>query len=234
MHQTQRFLLFLLFLLLLGLLLIAIIAMRHAIADYYFDRAKRSFDTAIFSDFEYSYDLSPFLGDINIALTWRASHADSLDFKANLLYKSWILSPDGQYLSDSKLLQDALLLHGEAQKYRKNWVFSAARQALIYSHQPALDSNFGQWFEESHRLGLYETSVAHTLMSIGLQNWRRLSERQKSLTLEFVRTSIEQKSNSPQAMKSVLDRYQKRREVCEALLDTDRKMIVCDKLEANY
>jgi hypothetical protein len=158
----------------------------------------------------------------------RRDAADALDFKADLLYQSWLLSPDAQYLDDSHLLQEALRFHYEALEIRLGWSFSAARLALIYSHQAKLDHNFDRWFVEAHRLGLYETAIARSLMTIGLSNWTRLSGQQKSLTIDFVRTSIEQKANSTAKMKLLLDRYKKRHEACSILAATPRKIKVCE------
>jgi hypothetical protein len=212
------------------LLLISLSAAKYAIADFHYQRAKASYDYLDIAKLKYARELNEIVDTLDQSLRFRRNSADALDFKANLLYQSWWLSPDGQYLQDSQLLQNALLLHEEAQAHRKSWAFSAARMALIYSHQAELDSNFHQWFIESHRLGLYETTIARSLMVVGMQNWAKLSESQQSLTMDFIRASIEQKANSAQAMVILLDGYQLRKEACEALPNTPRKIAVCKEI----
>jgi hypothetical protein len=214
-------------LLIAAVLCLSVHVARYALADFYYGRAKTAYNRLDLSQLNYAYELNNLVEDVNRSLRFRRNSADALDFKANLLYQSWWLSPDGQYLQVSQLLQNALLLHEEAQAHRKGWAFSAARMALIYSHQAELDSNFHRWFIESHRLGLYETTIARSLMVVGLQNWEKLSESQQSLTMDFIRASIEQKANSAQAMVILLDGYQLRQEACEALPNTPRKIAVC-------
>jgi hypothetical protein len=212
------------------LLLISLSAAKYALADFHYQRAKTTYDHLDIAKLKYARELDEIVDTLDKSLRFRRNSADALDFKANLLYQSWWLSPDGQYLQDSQLLQNALLLHEEAQAHRKSWVFSAARMALIYSHQAELDSNFHRWFIESYRLGLYETTIARSLMVVGLQNWEKLLESQQSLTMDFIRASIEQKANSAQAMVILLDGYQLRQEACEALPNTPRKIAVCKEI----
>ena len=214
-------------LLIIGLLAVSLWAGKYALADFYYQRAKTAYDSLDLKNLNYSRELDPIIEEVNYSLSLRRDAADTLDFKANLLYQSWWLSPDGQYFQNSRLLQDAVLLHKEAQLLRQGWAFSSARLTLIYSHQAKLDINFNQWFVESHRLGLYETTIARSLMIVGLRNWDRLSALQRNLTMDFVRTSIEQKANSAAMMIRVLDKYQRRGEVCDALLNTARKTRVC-------
>jgi hypothetical protein len=106
--------------------------------------------------------------------------------------------------------------------------------ALIYSHQAKLDVNFERWFAESHRLGLYETTIARSLMIVGLQNWKRLSGPQRRITMDFIRTSIEQKANSAEAMIILLDSHQKRFDACNTLPDTPRKIKVCENIDTDF
>ena len=210
------------------LLVVSIWSVRYALADFYFQRAKIAFDSLNLGELAYARELDGIVDDIDRSLKLRRNAADPLDFKADLLYQSWWLSPDGQYLQGSYLLQSAVRVHQEAQKLRQGWAFSAARLALIYSNQSTLDRNFDRWFAESHRLGLYETKIARSLMVIGLRNWERLSDQQKKLSMDFVRTSIEQKANSAAMMIALLDRYQKRQIVCITLANTPRKIKVCE------
>lgn len=217
-----------------SLAVIAIGSGRYAIADYYYEKAKSRYDASNLRSFEFSSELQPFIDVVDRALTWRRSHADALDFKADLLYRSWWLSPDGQYLDQSALLQRAVRLHKEALNLRRNWSYSSARLALIYSHQAKLGKEFDKWFLETHRLGLYETSIAKSLMTIGLQKWSQLNKRQQDYTMDFIRVSIEQKANSPEAMAILLDRYKKRAEICLNMPNkTPRAIAVCTKLESN-
>lgn len=211
----------------LGLLLLSFWVGKLALADFYYQRAKTTFESLDLETLSYSHELEVVVKDVNRSLSLRRSTADALDLKGDLLYQSWWLSPDGQYLQDSRLLQNAVALHVEAQEQRAGWAFSAARLALIYSHQSKLDFNFDEWFVESHRLGLYETTVARSLMIVGLQNWGRLSTQQQKLTMDFVRTSIEQKANSPEMMIMLLDRYKMRHKACGTFPDTQRKINVC-------
>ena len=219
-------------LLIVSLLLFSIWIAKYALADFYYERSKTAYEQLDLSTLRYSHELNYVVDDIERSLNLRRNAADALDFKANLLYQSWVLSPDGQYLDDSRLLQEALRFHDEALQLRQGWAFSAARLALIYSHQATLDHNFDRWFIEAHRLGLYETSIARSLMIIGLSNWARLSDQQKDLTIDFARTSIEQKANSTAKLIALLDGYRKRREVCDMLADTPRKIKVCENLNA--
>lgn len=210
-----------------GLALTSVSAANYGVADYYYQRAKDTYSAMPVGELSYARELSPVLEDVTRALDLRDTHADALDFKADLLYRSWWLSPDGQYLSQSSFLQQAAALHLTALETRQGWAFSSARLALIYSHQSKLDERFEHWFAEAHRLGLYETRVARSLMIIGLQNWTSLSVNQQELTMDFIRASIEQKPNSPQWIARVLDRYQKRNDVCDFLPDTARKLKAC-------
>lgn len=213
--------------LIVGLLVGSIWSVKYALADFYYQRAKVAFDSLDIDELDYARELDGIMVDVDRSLNLRRTAADPLDFKANLLYQSWWLSPDGQYLQDSDLLQGAVRLHGEAQKLRQGWAFSAARLALIYSHQAKLDRNFDRWFVESHRLGLYETKIARSLMIIGLRNWERLTNLQQNLTMDFVRTSIEQKTNKPKVMIMLLNHYKMHRKACDTLPDTQRKIAVC-------
>ncbi len=210
------------------LLALAVLCSRYALADYYYDRAKRAYQSLNQSTLNYSHQLSPVLSDIDKSLTLRQASARSLDFKADLLYQSWVLSPDGQYFHQSDLLQRAAEIHIDALSLRHDWAYSTARLALIYSHQRSFDTEFDRWFHEAHRLGLYETRIARELMNVGLQHWLRLTEAQQELTLDFVRASIEQKANSQQAMIQLLDRYNRRGEACARLPGTPRKELVCE------
>ena len=210
-----------------AILSVSLYAARYAAADFFYERAKRSYDSLDISKLQYASELKELKQDVDRSLMLRRGSANALDFKADLQYQSWWLSPDGQYLQDSDLLQNAVTLHMEAQNYRKDWSFSAARLALIYSNQRRLDKRFARWFAQAHRLGLYETTIARSLMVVGLNNWAQLSEAQKRMTQDFVAASIEQKANSPTMMRSVLDSYQLRDVVCASLLNTTRKTKVC-------
>ena len=213
--------------LIVGLLVGSIWSVKYALADFYYQRAKTAFDSIDIDKLDYSRELDGIIEDVDRSLRLRRSAVDPLDFKANLLYQSWWLSPDGQYLQASRLLQDAVRLHMEAQEHRAGWAFSAARLALIYSHQRKLDLKFDEWFVESHRLGLYETKIARSLMILGLRNWARLSTQQQSITMDFVGASIEQKANSPRAMIWLLNHFEIRGKACDTLPDTLRKITVC-------
>jgi len=203
------------------------VALRYALADFYYQQAKLSYENLEIAELTYSHELKAGFKDIDLSLQWRRDSSDALDFKANLLFQSWWLSPDAQYLDDSALLQEAVNLHYEASALRQGWVFSSARLALIYSQQANLGKQFDHWFAESHRLGLYEARVARSLMVLGLQQWSRLTKKNQALTTEFIQASIEQKSNSPDMISSILDQYQRRQEVCSALQSTPRMIKVC-------
>ncbi len=220
--------------LVIGVLIsIALCAGRFAIADYYYENAKLAYEAIDVSRLEYGRELQPLIEQLDKSLKWRRNQVNALDFKANLLYQYWWLSPDAQYLDQSSLLQNAVRLHIEASSLRRNWSYSAARLTLIHSHQSRLDKRFDKWFAESHRLGLYETSIARSLMSIGLQQWRQLSDQQKSYTIDFIRISIEQKSNSPESIALILDRHNMRADVCISMIEkTLRAEKVCGDLGA--
>jgi len=218
-------------LLIIILLMLSFISMKYALANFYFERAKTSYLQLNGNELEYSYELNPIVDDLEHSLSLRSNSADALDLKADLLYQSWWLSPDAQFLPDSALLQNALELHAEADKYRLGWAFSAARRALIYSNQGNLDNDFDKWFVESHRLGLYEQSLSRSLMILSLQNWKRLTETQKVIALDFIRTSIEQKPNSPERIALLLQKYAQYDDVCHRLRSTPRKDRVCQNIK---
>jgi hypothetical protein len=204
-----------------------------AISDYYFETANQRLQALNIDVEKTSRVLQPILNDVDKALYWRRNSAEALDLKADLLYQSWWLSPDGQYFQQSTLLKTAATLHLQALSIRKDWAFSVARLALIYSHQSTLDDRFERWFFESHRLGLYETTIARSLMTIGFQYWPQLSASQRRLTMDFTRVSIEQKANSAESMITFLDSYGKREEVCRTLSNTPRKLRVCEDFGGN-
>jgi len=202
-------------------------AARFALADYYYSQAKATFDTLDIDQLEYSYELKPIIDGVERALKLRKT-ADFLDFRGELAYQSWWLSPDGQYFQDSPTLQKAVEYHIEALELRQGWSYSTARLALIYSNQAILDENFEYWITEAHRLGLYEASIAYSLMIVGLLNWDKLSPKLRDITVDFIHTSIEQKSNSPKKLKTILEKFGKHEFVCSKIADTWRKMQVCD------
>lgn len=212
---------------LIGLLSFSALCAYFGLADFYYQRAKDHYRVLGQSQLSSVKDLNSVMVDVDRSLAVRGSYADALDLKADLLYKSWWLSPDGQYLHQSDYLQEAVRLHLRALKVRKGWVFAISRLALIHSHQQVLDEKFHHWFFESHRLGLNETLIARSLMEVGLLNWERLTYDQRTITLDFIRVSIEQKANSPQSISMVLRRYQKREYVCRELPDSPRKITMC-------
>lgn len=214
----------------IALCLFSALCAYFGLADFYYQRAKDQYTQLNLSQLSLAKQLNPVVIDVDRALSVRSSHADALDLKADLLYQSWWLSPDGQYLHQSNYLKEAAKLHFRSLNIRKNWSFSTSRLALIYSHQTELDEQFDYWYSKSHRLGLYETSIARSLMQLGLQNWQRLTVDQRSKTMDFVRVSIEQKVNSPQSMAKLLNHYQKREYACRELPDSPRKNRVCASL----
>jgi len=216
------------FSLLAALLCVSAFTARYAASDFYYEKAQTSYHALNLEALDSAKPLAAIIDMLDKALDWRSSHADAIDLKADLLFQSWWLSPDGQYVHQSNLLQRAATLHLSSLEYRKDWVYSAARLAMIYSNQPELDKNFSYWFLKSHKLGLYETDVAKSLMHVGLTNWPRLNESQRSMTIDFVRTSIEQKSNSPNSMRQVLTGYAKLDYVCESIKLTSRAKEVCN------
>ncbi|RBP52943.1 hypothetical protein DFR28_101327 [Arenicella xantha] len=200
---------------------------RYAISAYYYERAKSSYDAIDLDSLEYASDLLPFINDVDEALRWREQYADALDLKGDLLYQSWWLSPDGQYLEQSTLLQTAAMLHERALLIRQNWSFSVARLALIYSNQKKLGDEFSLWFSEAHRLGLNETRVAYSMMQIGLHHWPVLSGQQRQQTTDFTRISIEQKANSTKVIRALLSGYGQLDFMCSELPVTKRMQEVC-------
>lgn len=211
----------------IALFLFSALCAYFGLADFYYQRAKDQYAQLTLSKLTLAKQLKPVIIDVDRALNIRSSHADALDFKADLLYQSWWLSPDGQYLHQSHYLQEAVKLHLGSLDIRKGWSFAISRLALIHSYQVDLDKKFDHWYSESHRLGLYETSIARSLMELGLQNWSRLTVDQRSITMDFVRVSIEQKVNSPQSIAKLLNHYQKREFACRELPDSPRKNTMC-------
>lgn len=208
-------------------IIVSLFAARYALANFYYERGKVAYSKLNKNQLRYASELSHIVDDIDRSIELRGQSANSLDFKADLLYQSWWLSPDAQYLEDSKLLHAALKYHQQAWQIRPNWAFSAARVALIYSHGSRLDKSFDQWFSLTHYLGLYETKVARSMMKIGLLNWPRLTVKQQELTVDFIRASIEQKSNSTATISTLLSKHGRLESVCLTLKNTERKREVC-------
>jgi len=186
------------------LIALALKAGQFAISDYYFEQANQRRQALNIDVEKTSRVLLPILRDVEKALYWRPNSAEALDLKADLLYQSWWLSPDGQYFNSSTLLQAADATHKKALKRRKDWSFVIARLALIHAQKPTIDAEFDGWFTKAYELGRYETEIARSLMQIGLQAWPRLSPQQRQQTIEFTRISIEQKSNKPRDIRSIL------------------------------
>ena len=211
-------------------LLITYYSTKYAVADFYFERSQANYSALNLDALESSHQLFGVLDDINNALVLRPNSAKVIDFKADVLYQSWWISPDGQYLQDSTLLQTVVALHIKANKFRQGWAFNASRLAITYSHQRELKQNFDHWFSKSYQLGLYETQVARSMMFLGLENWNKLSATQKTMTLDFIRASIEQKSNSIKSILSVLEQYQQLEQICSPSKKTDRMKLLCNKV----
>lgn len=210
------------------LFLISGFCMYFGLAEFYYQKANDKYSQMNISNLRVAKQLKPISIDLDYALGLRGSHANALDLKADLLYQSWWLSPDGQYLDSSDYLQEAVEHHLNSLKIRQGWVFAISRLALIHSHQQELDEKFDYWFAQSHRLGLYETRVARSLMEVGLQNWHRITVDQQVVAMDFIRVSIEQKSNSPQYIAKLLQRYQKQEFICRELAYSPRKKMMCD------
>jgi len=200
-----------------------------AVSDYYFSRAKDQFNAIDFNQQRYARILNSPMAEVEKALQWRPSNTEAIDFKGDLLYRMWWLSPDGQYLMDSNLLKKAKQMHIKALSTRKNWPFTMARLALIYSHQPQLDENFNIWFSKSFDFGRYETQIARSMMRVGLENWLQLTSQQQTQTVEFIRLSIEQKVNQTRDIKQMLINFDKLQYVCSKLPISIRMQEVCGK-----
>jgi len=211
----------------IAIIFLSVISARFAFADFFYEQATAEYQKLKTDQLVYSNELDTAFQQINVSLQWRRSAADALDFKADLLYQAWWLSPDAQYLNESSLLRDAVSLHEEAAKLRQNWSFSTARLALIHAQQANLTNVFDYWFAESHRLGLYETRIARASMLLGLENWSRLNQANRKRTLDFIAASVEQKANSTAMMVAVLDQYHQRENVCRVLPSTPRLSKVC-------
>lgn len=214
-------------LIVLGCLILGGIACKFAIADFYYDRAKNLYSSVDVRQSRNADVFLPFLEDLDRALDWRGTHVDALDLKADILYQSWWLSPDAQYFEQSLILQDAARIHKLGLTIRKNWSYSTARLALIYSHEKKLGKEFDRWFVASFQQGLYETDLARLLMGVGLENWKRLSTRQRSITIEFAIVSIEQKANSLRNIRKLLIAHKQLDSVCKETGKTVRSRSVC-------
>ena len=172
--------------------------------------------------------LAAVVRDIDESLKWRKSNAQALDFKATLLYQQWWLSPDAQFFSESKQLREAEKYHLDALKLRHDWSFTLAQLALIHSNKDVLDDQFAYWFSKAYEFGRYEAVIGRSLMEVGLRFWSQLNQSQKEMTVEFTRISIEQKSNSPRAMKVLLTQYGQLAFICSNTKPTERQEKVCD------
>ena len=206
------------------LLFIAFYAGRFAVADFYLEQASTAYQQA---NVESVTQLQTILVDIDKALQWRANSAEALDLKAEVLYQYWWLSPDGQYYSDSSLLQQADHLHKQALKYRNDWSFTLARLAFIHANKPHLDEEFNTWFKRAYELGRYETKIAYSMMLLGFDYWDQFDAIQRQQTIEFARISIEQKANKLTHLKAVFMRHQQWHFICQTLPSTERKETLC-------
>lgn len=211
-----------------SMLFVVYLIAKLALADFYYERSLNNFKPLNLEQLEHSSELDSITDDVDRSLALRRSSANTLDLKADLLYQSWWVSPDAQYFNESHLLRSAAALHLEANQHRKGWAFNAARLAVIYSHQRHLEQEFNYWFSESHRLGLYETKVARSMMILGLQHWSQLTPVQQSMTSDFIRTSVEQKSNSLGFISSLLNQHKKREYVCSSSDKTTRMTKMCE------
>ncbi len=203
------------------------VAIRFAAADFYFERAKTAYSSTQLNELQRSEMFLPFLRDLESALTWRSSHVDAIDLKADIFYQIWWLFPDAQYYEESSLLQSSIKLHESGLLIRKNWSYSQARMALIFSHGRELGPEFDRWFKSTHKIALYEAGLARSMMTVGLANWPRLSRSQQQITVEFIVASIEQKSNSLSDLKAELTVHKKLGLVCENTGNTERSSQLC-------
>ena len=199
-----------------------------AISDFYYDQAKASFNVVQEGSHDKESVYNSIFEKLNKSLRWRKANVEALDLKARVFYQSWWFYPDGQYIHQSKKLQSAIDLHKLELTIRRDWSYSAAQLALIYSHQPTINDDFSYWFAESYRLGRYEAGIARSMMNVGFIKWAELNDEQKLQMIEFVRLSIEQKSNSSAYMRVVLDEYNKRSYMCEKLDRTPRVSAICN------
>ena len=209
------------------LIALALKAGQFAISDYYFEQAKQRRQALNIDVEKTSRVLLPILREVEKALYWRPNSAEALDLKADVLYQSWWLSPDGQYFNSSKLLQAADATHRKALNIRKDWSFVIARLALIHAQKPAIDAEFETWFAKAYQLGRYETEIARSMMQIGLQAWPRLNPQQRQQTIEFTRISIEQKANSSKFIRALLSDYEQLDFICNELPRSKRMKKVC-------
>jgi len=210
-----------------GLLSLSAYFFKFAAADFYYEQANHQFKSLDIENVRETSSLTQIYDYINESLAWRPNDSEALDLKANILYAHWWISPDGQYYQDSSLLQHANKFHLASLEVREVWSFGFARLALIHSQKALLDPQFESWFSRAYEVGRYETSIARSLMQVGLMNWNQLNEDQQNMTIEFIRLSIEQKANSPRFMKGVLQSYGKLEFVCSQLEYTERKDNVC-------
>lgn len=215
------------------LIALAFKAGQFAISDYYFEQANQRRQALNIDIEKTSRVLVPILSDVENALYWRPNSAEALDLKADLLYQSWWLSPDGQYFNSSKLLQAADATHKKALIIRKDWSFVIARLALIHAQKPEIDAEFEIWFAKAYELGRYETEIARSMMQIGLQAWSKLNQKQRQQTIEFTRISIEQKINSSKFIQKLLADYGQLEFMCNELPSSRRMQNVCQSANAS-
>lgn len=210
-----------------SLLGLSALCVRYSVSDFYYEAAKKQYNTINVDEERSAEILLPVYQDLERSLSLRHNNPEALSLKANSLYAHWWISPDAQFYENSLLLQEADSLHRDSLKYRKLWSFGFSQLALIHVQKATLDSDFDQWFEAAYEIGRFETSIARSLMQVGMINWTRLTEKQRTLTLDYIRISIEQKANSPGYMRNVLRSYGQLEYVCGLLANTQRKTKVC-------
>jgi len=211
----------------LFLISLSTVYFKYAVADFYYETAFNKYKEINIDQERETERLLSINDDVDKSLAWRSTASEPLDLKANSLYGQWWVSPDAQFYEESKLLQEANNLIIESLINRKTWSFGYSQLALIHSQKKVLDSEFSQWFAKAYEVGRYETSIARSLMQVGLINWGKITVEEREMTIEFIRISIEQKANSPRFMRKVLLSYGRLDYICNLLMDTERKDKVC-------
>ena len=217
-------------LIIFSLSLFSFYSIKFAIAHYYYISAKSKSEKLFLSSEEVNKNtFEDLLGITELSIHYRSRASNTLDFKGDLLYSYWTKYPDGGQLNDSRLLRQALESHGEAAKIRKNWSYSVAKMAVLYSYDNVNNESFRYWYSEAHRLGLYESPIARSMMVLGLENWEELDSKFRSMTSNFTRVVLEHKNNSVSAIKSMVAPYPAFYEVCDSLPRSNKMISVCEK-----
>ncbi len=203
---------------------------RFSLTSYYFNNAEDTFKESLkLEQQEKATAYANALEQIGHVLKLRPKHAKALDLKGELLYRQWWLEPDGQYLSDSKLLQESKKFHEKALTIRKEWPFTMLQLTRIEAHKPSLDNDFYLRFDQTYEFGRFEAAIASDLMKLGILRWKELRQNTKESVVELTNLSVQQKRNSLSEIRKILQGAELQEYMCSRIEKNDRQAYLCNE-----